>query len=164
MRKMVYGRQLGRSRKARLALFRTLVRSLVLKEAIVTTKAKAKSVVPLVEKLMTLSKKSTIASRRRVLSEVGNQREVVDKLLTQVTPSFKEKNSGFLRITPLPKRRGDASDVVRIEWTEKINKQEERASKNKIEKAKQVKTTKKEVSKKPVKKAVKEKIKSQKKK
>src|SRR5436190_10833104 len=120
MRKMVFGRKLSRSRKSRRALFRSLVLAIVKEGKIVTTKAKAKAVIPLVDKVITLGKKNTLSSKREILSDLGNDQKTTDRILNVLVPSFESRTSGFLRIIPLPLRRGDSAEVVRLEWTDII--------------------------------------------
>jgi large subunit ribosomal protein L17 len=113
MRKKVFGRQLGRARKSRKALFRALIRALVEHGSIKTTKAKAKAVVPMVEKLVRLSKKGDLAARRRVQAELGNDKITANKLVEQFSGG--KRKSGFCRIVELPVRRGDRAQMVRLE-------------------------------------------------
>jgi large subunit ribosomal protein L17 len=150
MNKKVFGRKLSRSRPAREALFATLVRSMILNGKIKTTMAKAKAIQGDLEHMITLAKKADIASRRRALAYLDNQRKVADILFQQVGTFFKTRTSGFTRITSLPARRGDNAKMARIEWTEKIE------LKTKEPKIKVKKTEKTE---KAVKKAVKKTIK-----
>ncbi len=141
MRKRVFGRHLSRGRKARTALFRSLIRALVINGKIETTDAKAKAIQAEIEKLVSLVKKGTISIKRNVLSELGNDRKTVEKLFLKIGPAFKGRNSGFTRIIPLPRRTGDAAEMARIEWTEQIKEQ---PSKKKEEiKEKKVKPNKK---------------------
>jgi large subunit ribosomal protein L17 len=120
MKKKVFGRKLSRSRPAREALFTALTRALILSGKIVTTKAKAKAVQGNIEKYVTLAKKGDLSARRRVLSGMDNAKDVVATLFSKVAPAFSAKTSGFTRIVLLPKRKGDNSEMARIEWTEKI--------------------------------------------
>lgn len=120
MRKMVFGRQLSRSRKSRIALFRSLIRALAISGKIVTTKAKAKAIIPQIDKLITAAKKNSISARRRVLSELGNDRKTTDLIFLKVAPAFSNRSSGFTRIVLLPARPGDSAQMVRLEWTEVV--------------------------------------------
>lgn len=129
MRKRVFGRHLSRGRKARGALFRSQIRALINSGKIETTRAKAKSIQGQMEKLVSLAKKNNISARRNVSGQLGNDRETVERLFLKVVPAFKERNSGFTRIIPLPRRGGDAAEMARIEWTEKISLSEESKSK-----------------------------------
>ena len=94
-------RKFGRVRKVRTALLRSLVRSLVLHERIETTIAKARELRPLVERLITLAKKDTLASRRIITARLGNDAEVSKKLHEELAPRFKDRPGGYTRITKL---------------------------------------------------------------
>jgi large subunit ribosomal protein L17 len=150
MNKKVFGRKLSRSRPAREALFASLAQSLIKYGKIETTRAKAKAVIGYVEKLVTMAKKGTIATRRNALGNLDNKREAVENLFGKVAKAFATKSSGFVRIVSLPRRVGDNAQMVRMEWTEKVEvlqvkkvSQVEKESKVKIQKAKvQVKSEK----------------------
>ena len=120
MNKRVFGRKLSRSRPAREALFASLAQSLIINGKIVTTRAKAKAVQGSVEKMVTLAKAGSIASRRKVMSNLDNKRETTDILFQKVAKAFTAKNSGFTRIISLPRRVGDNAQMVRMEWTKKV--------------------------------------------
>lgn len=94
-------RKFGRERKVRTALLRGLVRSLVLHERIETTIAKARELRPHVERLVTLSKKDTLASRRTIASRLGNDMEVSKKLHEVLAPRYLERPGGYTRISKL---------------------------------------------------------------
>jgi len=119
MRKMVFGRKFSRGKKGRIALLRSLVRALVLNEKITTTKARAKAIQGQVDKYLSHAKKGSLALRRKVLAETGNDRETVDVLFGKIALAFKDRKSGFTRIIPLPPRKGDHAQMARLEWVEK---------------------------------------------
>jgi large subunit ribosomal protein L17 len=118
MRKRVFGRNLGRSRGARKALFRSLIRALVISGSIETTLAKAKAVRPEVEKIMTLVREGSLAARRRVLGKLGDDKETAKKLFKTYGSIAKKRKSGFVRLTELPPRSGDNARMAKLEWTE----------------------------------------------
>lgn len=120
MRKMVFGRKLSRGRKGRTALFRSLVRALVLSGKIVTTKARAKAISGQIDKYVSRAQKGGVALRRKVLAEMGNDRETVDKLFGKIAPTFTGRKSGFTRITLLPRRKGDNAEMAILEWVDKV--------------------------------------------
>jgi large subunit ribosomal protein L17 len=120
MNKKVFGRKLSRSRPARESLFATLAKAMILNGKMVTTRAKAKAVQSSVEKMVTMAKKGDLAARRRALSALDNQREAAEVLFQKVAKAFANKNSGFTRIISLPRRVGDNAQMVRMEWTEKV--------------------------------------------
>jgi len=118
VRHQLAGRKLGRDTHERRSLFRNLIRSLILKERIRTTVAKAKTIKPLVDKLMTQAKKNTLATRRRVLA-VLYDRQTTDKLFKELAPRTGKRTSGFTRIRRLGRRLGDNSLMAQIEWVDK---------------------------------------------
>ncbi|MEK7188277.1 MAG: 50S ribosomal protein L17 [Patescibacteria group bacterium] len=119
MRKRVFGRQLSRERGSRNSLFRGLIANLLSKRSIITTKAKAKAIQAGVDKLITLAKKGTLSARRLVLGRLGNNRVATDTLFNSFLLLAKGRNSGFTRIVNLPRRLGDNSEIVRIEFVDK---------------------------------------------
>lgn len=146
MRKMVFGRQFSRGRKGRIALLRSLVRAIVLNGKIITTKAKAKAIQKDIDKYIKKAKENTVAARRKVLAEMGNDKETVNAIFMKVSPSFMERKSGFTKITLLPQRKGDASKMVRLEWSGKIVeiKEEKKETKKEVNKEVNKKEQKKE--------------------
>ncbi|MBU2051617.1 50S ribosomal protein L17 [Patescibacteria group bacterium] len=117
MRHQLAGRKLGRNTHERRSLFKNLIRSLILNERIKTTVAKAKTIRPIVDKLMTQAKANTLAGRRRVLAVLVD-RAAVDKLFKELAPRTAKRTSGFTRIRRLGQRRGDNSLLVQMEWVD----------------------------------------------
>ncbi len=109
-------RKFGRVRKVRTALLRSLMRALVLEGSIETTLAKAKEIRPMVEKLVTLAKKDTVASRRVITSRLGNDEETSKKLHDELAKEYKERPGGYTRITKLAKFSASTRDHARIEF------------------------------------------------
>jgi large subunit ribosomal protein L17 len=150
MNKKVFGRKLSRSRPAREALFAALTRALILNGKIVTTRAKAKAVAGSVDKMVTMAKTGSLSARRKVMSNLDNARDATEILFQKVVKAFPAKNSGFTRIISLPRRVGDNAQIVRMEWTEKVEyevKKKPEVIKNK--KGELKKEVKKEVKKTP---------------
>ena len=108
-------KKFGRVRKVRTGLMRGLVRALVLDERIETTEAKAKALRPRIEKLITKSKSDSVATRRLLAMRMGGQSEVVNKLITDLGPRYKDRNGGYTRITKLGQRNSDAAHMAVIE-------------------------------------------------
>ncbi len=111
-------RKLGRVRKVRVSLLRSLVRSLVMHGRIETTIAKAKELRPQIEKLITLAKKDTLASRRLLAARLGNDRDVSAKLHDEIAPRFKDRAGGYTRIVKLGAFADTARDKVIIEFVD----------------------------------------------
>lgn len=106
-------RKFGRETNQRKALLRSLSRALILKGRIETTEARAKELRPLVEKMVTRGKSMTLANRRFLLAELGNDAGMA-KRLEQIAETHKKRAGGYLRITKMSPRKGDASPMAVI--------------------------------------------------
>ena len=107
-------RKLGRTTDHRMAMLRAMVTFLLENGRIETTVTRAKEVRPIVEKMITLGKKGTLAARRQVLAFVTKE-DVVVKLFDEIAPKYKERNGGYTRIIKTGPRRGDAAEMAIIE-------------------------------------------------
>lgn len=114
------GRKLHRERDQREALVKGLADSLVKYESIETTLPKAKEVVPYVEKLITKAKKGDLHNRRQVISGLQTL-ESAHKLVDEVAPKLKGRNSGHLRIEKTRLRRGDNAQLARVSFVDDLN-------------------------------------------
>lgn len=86
---------------------------------ITTTLAKAKTVQPLAERMVTFGKRGDLHARRQVLKVVRDG-DVVRKLFDDVGPAFAERNGGYTRVLKLGPRKGDAAQMALIEFTEGV--------------------------------------------
>lgn len=114
MRHANANRKFGRERGQRKALLKSLAHNLVVKGKIQTTEAKAKEVRPFVEKLVTLSKKETSASRRLLEARVG--KTAAKKLVSSLSTTYKGRAGGYTRITKLVRRDSDGAPMAVIEF------------------------------------------------
>jgi large subunit ribosomal protein L17 len=114
MRHRVAGRSLGRKTSQRLALYRNLTRDLLLRGAIVTTEPKAKETRIFAEKIITMGKEGSLASRRQALRFVTDK-DVVGRVFDDLAGRYKERQGGYTRMTKLGPRVGDGAPMVRIE-------------------------------------------------
>jgi len=114
MRHSNANRKFGRKTNQRKALLRSLAYSLTLKGKIKTTEAKAKELRPHMEKLVTLGKKQTLASRRLLESRVGPQ--AAKKIASELSVAYKDRVGGYTRITKLTPRVADGSPMAVIEF------------------------------------------------
>ena len=105
--------KLNRTSAHRKALLANLVSSLIREEAIITTIAKARAARPLAEKMVTLAKRNTLATRRRAIQVLRNG-EAVKKLFAEIGPRFTDRPGGYTRIHLLSNRAGDAAEMARI--------------------------------------------------
>ena len=109
------GRKLSRKTGPRKALYKSLIVAVLRYETIKTTEARAKEVRGQVERIITLAKDGSLASRRRIISELPNEPLVIDKLLNEIAPKYGDRNSGFTRLVKLGQRAGDAAPIVQLE-------------------------------------------------
>jgi len=127
MRHNASSRKLGRTTPHRLAMFRNQLASLVERERIVTTVAKAKELRPLAEKMITQGKRGTVHARRMVGRWVPN-RELVKKLFDEIAPRFHSRAGGYLRIVKLGSRQGDGAEMAILEFVDFALKGKEKAA------------------------------------
>ncbi len=104
-------RKLGRPTAHRIAMLRGMVTLLLENGQIETTLARAKEVRSMAEKMITLGKKNTLASRRAALAYITKE-SVVTKLFTEIAPSYADRNGGYTRVLKLGNRRGDAAEMA----------------------------------------------------
>ncbi len=135
MRHLKDGYKLGRSPAHRRALLRNLAASLIEKNRIVTTLAKAKAVQPVVEKMVTLGKSGTLADKRRAFSFFF-KRNTVHKLFAEVAPRFMDRNGGYTRVIRGDFRKGDGAETAILEFVDfrfavKDKKKEKKGEKGK---------------------------------
>ena len=107
-------RKFGRIRKVRKALLNSLALALILENKIKTTDAKASELRPFAEKLVTTSKKGTLAARQTLVSKLGPLG--ADKIIKDLAPKYKGRSGGYTRITKLPARVSDGSLMAVIEF------------------------------------------------
>lgn len=114
MRHQKKGKILGRTAGPRKALFRDLTISFVEHGRITTTLAKAKAMRPMVEKLISVSRKNDLATRRYLLSRLHNE-AAVNKLLSVIGPRYINRPGGYTRIIKVGPRPGDGAEQAVIE-------------------------------------------------
>ncbi len=120
MRHMKTGRTFNRDTNARKALFIGLAKNLIEKEQIKTTLPKAKDLRSVVEKLITRAKVDTVANRRLVASELGNNSgATVKKLFTVLGPRYANRPGGYTRVLKAGFRYGDAAPMAIIELVDR---------------------------------------------
>jgi large subunit ribosomal protein L17 len=131
--------KLGRTSAHKRCMISNMLKSLIHKERIVTTVAKAKELRRHADKMITLAKKNTLASRRRAIAELmitfntldskqarlaksgkthhyNQDREVMTKLFEALGPRFANRQGGYTRITRMENRIGDNAPTCLIEY------------------------------------------------
>ena len=107
-------RKLGKTSTQRKALLRQQVTDLLENGKIETTFYRAKEVQPVVEKMITLSKKGGLANYRRALAYITKE-DVAKKLFDEIGAKYADRNGGYTRVTRTGARRGDAAEMAVIE-------------------------------------------------
>ena len=110
-----------RGRDQRQALIKSLADSLVLHESIETTLPKAKAVARYTEKLVGKAKKgqTSLHSRRLVIAGLATT-EAAHKLVDEIAPKLTGRNSGYFRVERLTLRRGDAAQMAKVSFVDKL--------------------------------------------
>ncbi len=106
-------KQLGRERKVRNALLKSLLTSFIKHGKIQTTETKAKVLRPLVEKMITKGKAGTLHAQRMIAATVGTI--AASKVIKEISPKYIDRKGGYTRITKLPTRLSDGARLAQIE-------------------------------------------------
>jgi large subunit ribosomal protein L17 len=107
-------RKLNRTSSHRLAMLRNMTNSLLRHEAIQTTLPKAKELRRVVEPIITLGKKPSLANRRLAFDRLRDRAMVV-KVFDELGPRYSSRNGGYLRILKAGFRKGDNAPMAYVE-------------------------------------------------
>jgi len=135
-------RKLGRDNKHRRSMLATLTKQVIINESIETTDTRAKEVRKMVEKMITYGKKGDLVSRRKALAFLHNDKEVVNKVFTELKDRYKTRKGGYTQILKLDERRGDNAltvilklmDIPEVLEEEPVKKEVKKTVKKKVEK------------------------------
>ena len=127
-------RKLGRPTAHRRAMLRGMVTLLLKNGQIETTLTRAKEVRSIAEKMITLGKKNTLASRRAALAFITKE-DVVTKVFNELAPLYAERNGGYTQIFKLGPRRGDGAEMAIVKLIDyvKPSADEKKSKKDKKE-------------------------------
>jgi len=124
MRHQVAGYKLGRSKAARIALRRNLIKQFFTHERIRTTRAKAAAIRGEAERLITIARNSTegtdaekVHAQRLVASRLGDN-SLNKRLFEEIAPRFANRPGGYTRVLKLGPRMGDSAEMVLLELVE----------------------------------------------
>lgn len=109
-------RRFSRTTAHRNSLLQNLCKSLINHEQITTTLPKAKSLRSVIEKLITEGKENSLHSRRKLISKLGGALKETNKILTVLSPKFKERKGGYTRVIKAGYRKGDCSPMAIIQF------------------------------------------------
>ena len=112
---MAGNRKLGRKSAHRNSMLRGMVTYLIENGSIETTYYRAQEVRSMAEKMVTLGKKNTLASRRQALAYI-TKREAVTKLFDEIAPRYADRNGGYTQVFKLGPRRGDAAEMALVKF------------------------------------------------
>ena len=121
MRHRVLKYKLNRTSSHRKALLNNMTLSLIKHEQINTTLAKAKNLRPFVEKVITLAKKGSLASRKKAFSILKNKK-IIEKLFTNIVKRYETRKGGYIRILKNGFRYGDMAPLAVIELVDRDEK------------------------------------------
>jgi len=118
---MSYIQKRGQNTSWRNSLMRNLVSELVKNGKLEITLTRAKELRKLADKIITIAKKDTVHARReanKILRpiKVDNNKNVLDKLFSEIAPKYKTRNGGYTRIIKTDTRRGDNTQMAIIQW------------------------------------------------
>lgn len=119
MRHGMKGRKFNRHQSHRKAMFMNLAQALIKHEQIKTTLPKAKDLRPVVEKLVTLGKRGDLHARRQLLSHLGGDKKLADKMCTTLAERYKERQGGYIRVLKAGFRYGDMAPMAIIEFVDR---------------------------------------------
>jgi large subunit ribosomal protein L17 len=111
-------RKLNRTTSHRLAMLRNMMVSILRHEEITTTLPKAKELRRVVEPMITLGKKPSLANRRLAFDRLRD-RDIVSKLFDDLGPRFAKRNGGYTRILKTGFRKGDNAPLALVMLTER---------------------------------------------
>ena len=130
-------RKLGRTTAHRNAMLRGMVTLLLENGQVETTLTRAKEVRSIAEKMITLGKKNTLASRRAALAYITKE-DVVTKLFAEIAPKYANRNGGYTQILKIGARRGDGAEMAIVKLIDFVKPAADDGKKKKEKKEKKV--------------------------
>jgi large subunit ribosomal protein L17 len=118
MKHKIKGKKLNRTSSHRKALFKNMAQAIIKHEQIITTLPKAKTMKPIVEKLITLAKKGSLHARRLAYSKLQDEK-MVTKLFETLATRYADRAGGYTRVLKAGYRYGDAAAMAVIELVDR---------------------------------------------
>ena len=118
MKHKIKGRKLNRTSSHRKALFKNMAQAIIKHEQIITTLPKAKTMKPIVEKLITLAKKGSLHAKRQAYSKLRDDK-MVTKLFGTLATRYADRAGGYTRVLKAGYRYGDAAAMAVIELVDR---------------------------------------------
>ena len=118
MKHKIKGKKLNRTSSHRKALFKNMAQAIIKHEQIITTLPKAKTMKPIVEKLITLAKKGSLHAKRQAYSKLRDDK-IVSKLFGTLASRYADRAGGYTRVLKAGYRYGDAAAMAVIELVDR---------------------------------------------
>ena len=118
MKHKIKGKKLNRTSSHRKALFKNMAQAIIKHEQIITTLPKAKTMKPIVEKLITLAKKGSLHAKRQAYSKLRDNK-MVTKLFGTLATRYADRAGGYTRVLKAGYRYGDAAAMAVIELVDR---------------------------------------------
>ncbi len=118
MKHKIKGKKLNRTSSHRKALFKNMAQAIIKHEQIITTLPKAKTMKPIVEKLITLAKKGSLHAKRQAYSKLRDDKTVT-KLFGTLATRYADRAGGYTRVLKAGYRYGDAAAMAVIELVDR---------------------------------------------
>ena len=118
MKHRIKGKKLNRTSSHRKALFKNMAQAIIKHEQIITTLPKAKTMKPIVDKLITLGKNGTLHARRQAFSKLRDD-TIVSKLFGTLATRYADRNGGYTRVLKAGYRYGDAAAMAILELVDR---------------------------------------------
>ena len=118
MKHRIKGKKLNRTSSHRKALFKNMAQAIIKHEQIITTLPKAKTMKPIVEKLITLAKKGSLHAKRQAYSKLRDDK-MVTKLFGTLATRYANRAGGYTRVLKAGYRYGDAAAMAVIELVDR---------------------------------------------
>ena len=118
MKHKIKGKKLNRTSSHRKALFKNMAQAIIKHEQIITTLPKAKTMKPIVDKLITLAKKGSLHARRQAFSKLRDEK-MVTKLFGTLASRYADRTGGYTRVLKAGFRYGDSAAMAVIELVDR---------------------------------------------
>jgi len=118
MKHRLKGKKLNRTSSHRKALFKNMAQAIIKHEQIITTLPKAKTMKPIVDKLITLGKKGDLHARRQAFAKLRDD-GMVAKLFDTLATRYADRKGGYTRVLKAGYRYGDAAAMAVIELVDR---------------------------------------------
>ena len=118
MKHRIKGKKLNRTSSHRKALFKNMAQSIIKHEQIITTLPKAKTMRPIIDKLITLGKKGSLHARRQAFSQLRDN-NMVSKLFGDLASRYADRKGGYSRVLKAGYRYGDSAAMAVIELVDR---------------------------------------------